>query len=952
MRNLKKLLAVIVTVCMLATFAIPAFAEKSDADICAELGVILGSGDGVTAEYLASQPDRLQGAIMFLRLKGLEDEAKAFPGTDNFSDAEGLSETNKAILGYLKAHPELGFVGIGNNMFAPTAKMTAKEYYKVLLVALGYEDGVDFTWATLFQFAASKGLIKLLDNTEFTVNDLCIATVEALKATVKGGSETLIDFLVEEGVIAADKAKASGLYSGVPRALEVVSATADNLKTAKIVFSKALDKDTVNTDNIANSGIGDVKLLDDGKTVLVIFTDAQENGDEQEITIKNVKAADGATIAEVTKTVKFYDTTFPSVNGAVAEDAKTIVVSVSEPIELDYSGAYEVFEDIKIDDNNMVAQASFDYVKNAITFTLTEALDAGTYKLDISGLKDYAGYVALAASFNITVAEDKAAPEIVKGEVVSVSKIKVTFNENLEEIGTYEVDGKTPEKVEFDGSSKKDVILTLDDGDDTNGIGYKLNIAALVEIKVEYDGQKDVVGNEVEDKVFKFKVEDDTALPTATASLDSSNNLTITFSKAMLKEGKLTVLDKDNNEVEVITISDSDTWESNDTVLKYDADEIKLDEVNAAEYSIVLEDMYDGTIRKNPLGKTTLKVTANDTKDPGVEAFYTVDPGTASDDGDDTITFYFTEAMDTDSIKNLSNYRVTAAGANFSVGDTLALKAIGAKVKSVASDGKSITITVPKIAASPDNDDVDFVVQAVKDKAGNQLDASAAIAKYTSGFGVTGVVAKGSKLLEVTFNTAVKSFSTSVFTGVYNSKDEFVAYVKNYEIDGTKVKLTLSKDIDTDPAGYYLKPKSIAPSEITAAKNIYGVALKVDLADVSSFTDEIAPTAKVETGDNAGEIKITFSETVKFSGGGLAEEGLAEELVIRKSDGTLLKASNYSVGELTGGNTVVITIKDDDGYAVANTEYKVSIVSRGNIEDEAGNVLAEMAETKVKTGSN
>jgi hypothetical protein len=155
-------------------------------------------------------------------------------------------------------------------------------------------------------------------------------------------------------------------------------------------------------------------------------------------------------------------------------------------------------------------------------------------------LKDYAGYVAMDASFNIAVAEDKTAPEIVKGEVVSVEKIKVTFSENLDEIGDFEVDGKDAEAA-FDGSSKKVVVL------DSLRDDYKLSIGAIVEVKVEYKGQRDVAGNEVEDwKVFKFKVEDDTTLPTATASLDSDNNLKITFSKAMLKEeGTLKILDKD-----------------------------------------------------------------------------------------------------------------------------------------------------------------------------------------------------------------------------------------------------------------------------------------------------------------------------------------------------------------------------------------------------------------------
>ncbi|MGI6668263.1 MAG: hypothetical protein ACOX4M_02130 [Acetivibrionales bacterium] len=197
--------------------------------------------------------------------------------------------------------------------------------------------------------------------------------------------------------------------------------------------------------NIENDDIEEVKLLDDKKTVLVIFEDGLKNGDEKEVTIKDVKAADGAKIAEVEKTITFYDTTFPSITGAVAEDAKSIVVSVSEPIDLEYGDVFEVYDDIEIDGHDMIAQASFDYVKNTITFTLNDVLDAGTHKIDIKGLKDYAGYVAMAASFNIAVAEDKTAPEIVKGEVVSVEKIKVTFSENLDEIGDFEVDGKDAE---------------------------------------------------------------------------------------------------------------------------------------------------------------------------------------------------------------------------------------------------------------------------------------------------------------------------------------------------------------------------------------------------------------------------------------------------------------------------------------------------------------------------
>lgn len=217
MRKSKSVLAFVLTLTLILTSAIsaaPVFAAvitKTDSAICKDLGMLKGTGEGVTADYLGTQVDRLQGAIMFLRLKGLEDDAKAFSGTDNFSDVGALNQTNKAILGYLKANPDLGFVGVGDNKFSPTENMTAKQYYKVLLTALGYNEGSDFDWANVMTFSASKGLTKLFSNTKFTVNDLSIGTVEGLKSTVKDSSDTLIAKLVDSGTISKSKATLTGL---------------------------------------------------------------------------------------------------------------------------------------------------------------------------------------------------------------------------------------------------------------------------------------------------------------------------------------------------------------------------------------------------------------------------------------------------------------------------------------------------------------------------------------------------------------------------------------------------------------------------------------------------------------------------------------------------------------------------------------------------------------------
>ena len=78
---------------------------------------------------------------------GLEDEAKAFEGEDNFDDADDIYAGGQKILAYLKANPDLGWVGVGGNKFEPAKPASAQMIYKVLLEALGYKQDVDFKWA-------------------------------------------------------------------------------------------------------------------------------------------------------------------------------------------------------------------------------------------------------------------------------------------------------------------------------------------------------------------------------------------------------------------------------------------------------------------------------------------------------------------------------------------------------------------------------------------------------------------------------------------------------------------------------------------------------------------------------------------------------------------------------------------------------------------------------------
>jgi len=242
MKNLKKLLAVIVTVCVLATMTVPAFAAASDAEICEALDILRGDGAGVTDTYLAKGTERYQAAILYLRLIGKEDEAIAFTGEENFDDADLIYAGGQRILAYLKANPDLGWTGVGGNKFEPTNPASAQMIYKVLLEALGYKQDEDFEWAETLDFAAEKGLSAIADVAELTNADVATALVEGLKAKVKDSDKTLAQKLIEKGIIDQAAAIEAGLVSAVP---VIVSVKATAVDTLEVTFSQAVDTEDI-----------------------------------------------------------------------------------------------------------------------------------------------------------------------------------------------------------------------------------------------------------------------------------------------------------------------------------------------------------------------------------------------------------------------------------------------------------------------------------------------------------------------------------------------------------------------------------------------------------------------------------------------------------------------------------------------------------------------------------
>lgn len=254
MKRMRKLIAVVLAMTILLAFAAPTFAvspSSSDAEKCEALGVLLGSGNGVNAQYLATATTRAQGATLLLRLMGKEDEAQAYAGKDNFRDIVG-NEWFASRLAYLKANPDLGFGGYPDGTFLPNKIMTVAEFNKVLVTVLGYKQDLDYTWNNVMNFSRNLGLVGFFDgNKALTNNDVAISIIDAMVIKKKGTNQTLTEFLISQGVVNSNVADSIGLISKTT----ILSAKATNDNEITVVFNKPMPLGTNVTLKSGNASV-------------------------------------------------------------------------------------------------------------------------------------------------------------------------------------------------------------------------------------------------------------------------------------------------------------------------------------------------------------------------------------------------------------------------------------------------------------------------------------------------------------------------------------------------------------------------------------------------------------------------------------------------------------------------------------------------------------------------
>jgi hypothetical protein len=166
-----------------------------------ELGILKGTEKGLE---LDKELTRAEGAVMYSRLLGLEEEIELFASEnpDYTTDFTDVPDWVKPTINYLHSK---GYVnGISTTEYGSGNFMKETEYATLVLRALGYKDGEDFEWNTANARAEELGLFSedavepsVMLGGEFNRRKMAYISYNALFSVDADGIE-LIERLEEE----------------------------------------------------------------------------------------------------------------------------------------------------------------------------------------------------------------------------------------------------------------------------------------------------------------------------------------------------------------------------------------------------------------------------------------------------------------------------------------------------------------------------------------------------------------------------------------------------------------------------------------------------------------------------------------------------------------------------------------------------------------------------------
>ena len=670
--------------------------------ICRDLGILKGHTGIVDEEYLETRPSRLQAAIMFLRLKGLEQDALDYYGGKNFKDAGVVAwEEGRNVLSYLKNHPELGWIGDGVN-FMPYSLIDSRAYYKVLLESLGYKQKIDgkgdFDWDEVPDFAEEKGLYKVAGIRNFTVKSLAIATVEALNTKMKGERRTLIEYLVDIGDVDKWDAISAGLYSKELEA-EVKDVRAISNSKVEVVFKESIDGTDAEDEDLY-----EIKHLDINK-----------------VSMKNEYAViiDTSAMKENTSyTLEFNDKDY-SFRGLKKDKTSPKLIKIecrdTDLLELTFD---RVLDNETAQDTDTytisgasVRSAELDSTNTKVRLT-TSGIESGkSYELKIRNIKNGDGAVTKSITKRFTGRRDTSPPKLSKLTVLNNVRLLLEFSDSngldkstAQDKNNYSITGgdgdlevETAEVKDMDEDGLWESVYLVTESQEA-GTKYTLIIEDMKD--------DSVLGNNITrviKKEFRGKSKDKSGPTVANDPRAVTNTMVeVEFS--------------DSNALDVESACDIDCYEIDEGLEILDARIKNPDDLYSVggrtvlliteemekneRYTLRISGIYDefGNEMKSSSSdkKYRFKGIGEDRTPPYITSVQCIDSR--------TLELHFDDTLDEGSAENIVNYRVD--------GLAIVTKAV------LQEDGKTVRLTVSSLSSDRNHT---VMMNNIKDLSGNRL---------------------------------------------------------------------------------------------------------------------------------------------------------------------------------------------------------------------------------------
>lgn len=197
----KKLLSGLMACLVAVSLCVPAMAADLDyatraADALHAAGLFNGTGvdaAGKPIYELERTATRAEGVTMLVRVLGKEQEANAGHYQTPFTDVPAWA---RGFVGY--AYENKLTSGVSASEFGTNMTVSATQYLTFVLVALGYEKGVDFAWNTSYELAEALGIIEegeWRNNERFTRDDMVVISYRALRTYQKESDKRLAESL-------------------------------------------------------------------------------------------------------------------------------------------------------------------------------------------------------------------------------------------------------------------------------------------------------------------------------------------------------------------------------------------------------------------------------------------------------------------------------------------------------------------------------------------------------------------------------------------------------------------------------------------------------------------------------------------------------------------------------------------------------------------------------------